>query len=179
MDILKGGMMSILMSLRNLSSVRAFNVILKLLWFVCIYGAVDFIIRTPRRFGLLHEKPPVNLEWVLSSFMTNLLGLLIYFWILYHLERLMRKIRKGNPFDPLNPVLIREVAYGVIAMAIVLAAYYCLNNIFRIRTHFSWLALRSEITQLLWLALIAAGILVIAKVFEMGVKLQQDQNLTI
>jgi hypothetical protein len=116
----------------------------------------------------------------------QLLWAAVFLWVLYQLRSLMRTVRQGHPFDPLNPKRIRRIACVIIASG----PLYDLAQ---------WLQLAGTFTQAIAVvkqALPAASvgyhvriswapvvigliILAIAHAFDAGVRLQDDHDLTV
>jgi len=110
----------------------------------------------------------------------------VFLWMLHQLRGLMRAVRRGRPFDPLNPKRIRRIACVIIASG----PLYDLAQ---------WLQLAGTFTQAIAVvkqALPAASvgyhvrvswapvvigliILAIAHAFDAGVRLQDDHDLTV
>lgn len=110
----------------------------------------------------------------------------VFLWVLHQLRGLMRTVRQGHPFDPLNPKRIRRIACVIIASG----PLYDLAQ---------WLQLAGTFTQAIAVvkqALPAASvgyhvrvswgpvvigliILAIAHAFDAGVRLQDDHDLTV
>jgi membrane protease YdiL (CAAX protease family) len=104
------------------------------------------------------------------------IGILI--WLLAGIYRLIKSITTGEPFGPSNPRRVRKVAYGVLALASVTFLEQSLQFIMR-----PYVPLKSLFYHLMgvpmWAAFFGLALLVIARVFEEGLRLKQDENLTI
>jgi len=104
------------------------------------------------------------------------IGILI--WLLAGIYRLIKSITTGEPFGPSNPRRVRKVAYGVLALASVTFLEQSLQFIMR-----PYVPLKSLFYHLMgvpmWAACFGLALLVIARVFEEGLRLKQDENLTI
>ena len=102
----------------------------------------------------------------------------VYFFIAYCIFRLISLISRGEPFSPASPRHIRRIGRAVLALAVI-------NGIVNAISEFtSPTALVSEaVVRILYSSLstllLGFGFLVIARVIEAGVRLQQDQNLTV
>ena len=106
--------------------------------------------------------------------------------LLYQLRALMRAVKAGHPFDPLNPQRIRRIAYVIIAVGPVkdILAFLQIASSFN--------AVHDAVTRALpgasvgyhvrfsWEpVVIGLIILAIAHAFDAGVRLQDDQDLTV
>ncbi len=136
-------------------------------------------------FSILHDLPKRvrGAEWSFFGQIANSIGTwltaFIYLLVLYQLYRLLLKVVKGDPFNPDNPRRIRRVAYGAFAIA----AANMIHEVVWILGPFTnmslWEVLFWAVYRTAQMALFGLGILIIAKVLETGVRLQQEQNLTI
>ena len=99
------------------------------------------------------------------------------FWVLFHLQKIMLTITRGEAFDSRNPGWIRKVAYGAFVFAI-----------FHLASDFYWSGLPSLKFRSLYglikgegfrMALFGLSILIIGKAFENGLMIRKDQELTI
>jgi hypothetical protein len=106
----------------------------------------------------------------------------IYFFIAYGIFKLISLISRGEPFSPASPRYIRRIGYAVLCLAAVNAV---VNGFSAFPLAYPppagflskavvWMLLSGLSTLLL-----GFGFLVIARVIEVGVRLQQDQNLTV
>lgn len=103
-----------------------------------------------------------------------------YLMIVFHLRRFLQTVREGNPFVPENPKRLRLIGWLVTLGAPVMGL---LTHIYgRVFVHFVKIpGATLEVTKDIYPFVIIPGliILVIAHVFEIGVKIQEEQNLTI
>jgi hypothetical protein len=130
---------------------------------------------------------PMNLHpefgiksWTASIFfyLTSIVVSVIFLWIVWYLRKLIRTIKEGNPFLPENPGRIRKIAYAILVWApFELMTYGSMYRAFTIQSHIpgGFIQLRPSL-EMIFLGLV---ILVIAEVFKQGVKLQQEQDLTV
>ena len=118
--------------------------------------------------------PWVNLSLWLDALLTALLSLLI----LFQLYRLVQMVAKGDPFSPENPRRVRCVAYAVLAISVSNIAFRTLNHYYLHRGAEWWMGMNVLIKGA-ERAFFILGLLIIAKLLETGVRLQQDQNLTV
>ena len=102
----------------------------------------------------------------------------IYFFIAYCIFKLIALVSRGEPFSPESPRHIRRIAYSVFGLgllgAISAAILELIQNgvrVFEAIIHVLYGGLST--------VLLGFGFLVIAKVLEVGVRLQQDQDLTV
>ena len=124
--------------------------------------------------------PPDNPVW--HRFTIIILPLLMagFLYGAYQMRRFFRTVKDGVPFHPDNPKRIRRIGYVVMAWGPAQGFFFLLQG---------WLTLREvqvpaddlTIPGNIMPGLIFVGlvIVVIAQIFDMGVKLQQEQNLTV
>jgi hypothetical protein len=101
----------------------------------------------------------------------------IYFFIVYFIFKLIGLISLGETFSSANPRYIRRIGYAVFCLAASNAVVNAING-------FSRAGIFSDkVIMILYdglgTLLLGFGLLVIARVFETAVRLQQDQNLTV
>jgi len=104
----------------------------------------------------------------------------VYFFIGYYIFRLLDLAISGESFNPATPRHVRRIAYAVFILALINAVANALSSEL---TVFSWASFLGTALRLLYggltKLLLGFGFLVIARVIEAGVRLQQDQNLTV
>ena len=160
------------------SVIRAFSLLVNLFWIVAILGACLAAILTPfRLISMLKDKVPIIIA---SAYFHSLLVSAAYLWIIYFLRKLMLAVKENTPFDPMNPGRIRKMAYGVFALVPV----DIFNKIWWMEEFYPPTFATKDFVDILWgslfkLTFLGLGILVIAKVFELGVVLKDEQKLTI
>ena len=169
--------MTIERPLNQLSAVRAFLLFINMLLIVAIIGACLSAILAPVGLAGVFREDKASLITV-SIFFCSLLTSAAYLWIIYFLRKLMLTVQANNPFDLMNPGRIRKIAYAV--FAIVPIDLYTKLFIKGFQKTFDTV----NFVDLLWGSLfkmifLGFGLLVIAKVFELGVELQRDQKMTI
>jgi len=169
-------------SLRNRSSVRVFKVLLIVVGLTYAVGFGLSLFSFPQIWGpLFHPERLSMLITNLSLFLNSVLTCLLYLLIIYQLFRLLGLINKGDPFNQESPKRIRRIAYYTFGMAAINAV---LDSVRTIATHgfpfpSFWPSLTNFLVRGTQTALFGIGILIIAFVLEVGVQLQQDQNLTV
>lgn len=153
--------------------VRIFIVLIFILSAFCCYVIGASLLQ------LLHN-PFENLSpWVnLSLWLDALLTALISLVILFQLFRLVQMVAKGDPFSPENPRRIRCVAYAVLAISVSNIAFRTLNHHYLHYGSEWWMGMNVLIKGA-ERAFFILGLLIVAKLLETGVRLQQDQNLTV
>jgi|GEM_PF-2414446 len=154
--------------------VRVFTVLIFLLGAFCCYVVVTSVYR------LFHNpwgnlSPWVNLSMWLNAMLTALFSLVV----LYQLFRLVQMIVKGDPFNPANPRRIRAVAYAVLAISVSNIVLRTLYNYFLHQSHADWWMAMNVLIKGTEMVFIILGLFIIAKLLDTGVRIQQDQNLTI
>jgi hypothetical protein len=158
------------------SVIRAISLLVNLFWIVAILGVCLTAILIPfRLIRVFTEKVPI---YFVSAYFFSLFSSVVYLWIIYFLRKLMLTVKESNPFDQMNPGRIRRIAYGVFALV-------PLDIFAKIWTQgFQPTFSTTDLGDILWgslfkLTFLGFGILVIAKVFELGVVLKDEQKLTI
>ncbi|MBE3118171.1 MAG: DUF2975 domain-containing protein [Candidatus Atribacteria bacterium] len=111
-------------------------------------------------------------------FLDKVLTGAIYFFIAYWIFRLISLISRGEPFSPASPRLIRRIGCAVLGLAVINAIVNAISEFTSPGVHASEAILRILYSGLTTV-LLGFGFLIIARVFEAGVRLQQDQNLTV
>ena len=111
-----------------------------------------------------------RISWLLVN------GIII--WLLANIFRLIKAISKGEPFGPWNPRRVRKIAFAALALGSVVFLEKSLQYLF-----VPFVLRKSFLYDLMgvpmWAAFVGLTLLVIARVFEEGFKLRQDENLTI
>jgi hypothetical protein len=145
-----------------------------------LVGHDDVIValdrNAPLSFGTVRGLlAPLGLMWAAVGF-----------WTLFQLRALLKSVRRGQPFDPMNPVRIRRIGVFVIAAGVL-------------RQLLEWVQVAAALGSVQALVArdlpgaragyhvsfdldaVAFGlvILAIAEVFKVGVRLQGDQDLTV
>ncbi len=118
--------------------------------------------------------PWINLSLWLDSIFTGL----IFFVILYQLFCLVKMIANGDPFNQENPRRIRIVAYGVFGISISNLVFTGLRS-FLTPWESDWALVKTILFRGAERVFFILGLLIIAKLLDTGVRLQQDQNLTV
>lgn len=164
------------------SSIKALNAFVSIIW---IFGIITLIAVGVMIPIMLLASPPSKENWILFAgglYLSSLILEGISLWIINHLKNLVETVEQGSPFDKKNPGRIRCIAYGVFAWVPVKIFYKLMHegyfgsinngNIMDLL----WRPLFNDFTTAIFIGIV---ILVIARVFEIGVRLQQDQSLTI
>jgi len=101
-------------------------------------------------------------------------------WVIDQLRAVLRTLRAGQPFAPANAARIRWIGFAVIGGELARAAIVWRANSYVV-SHFSAEGLRFDARPDLSMATLVSGliILVIAEVFRVGTRLDEDQSLTI
>jgi hypothetical protein len=108
----------------------------------------------------------------------------IFLWTCQQLRQLLRAVKRGHPFDPLNPKRICRIAWVVIAIGPVRDARQFIAAVSAIQSGAIRQALPGASVgyalRFSWeTVVIGLVMLAIAYAFEAGVRLQNDQDLTI
>ena len=109
-----------------------------------------------------------------------ILGIGVLLWLTTQLQRVLRTVRDGKPFAPSNATRVRRIAWVLIIGEFVRATIVYLENSYAV-THFTAEGLRFTARPDLSIAAIVEGliILVIAEVFRVGTRLDEEQSLTV
>lgn len=129
--------------------------------------------------GLLTFPPPSGafVAIVAGGVMAMLLAVL---WVLGQLRAVFRSLRAGQPFTAANARRVRSIGVAVIAGALAQTLLSFFNHHF-VSRHFAAPGLRFDVAPEINLAAVLAGlvILVIAEVFRLGARLEEEQSLTV
>ena len=109
-----------------------------------------------------------------------ILAIGVLLWLATELKRVLRKVRDGKPFAPSNATRVRRIGWVVVVGEFVRAAIVYLENSYA-ATHFTAEGLRFTARADFSMFAILEGliILVIAEVFRVGTRLDEDQPLTV
>jgi hypothetical protein len=142
---------------------------------VFISGAVSFVILVLPPFAL----KPCPAFWVeVKAFLDRVLTGPLYFFIAYSIFKLIALISRGEPFSPASPRHILRIGYTMFGLALLHAAAAAISEHTSPAVCYPDSIIRGLYSGLSTL-LLGFGFLVIAKVLEVGVRLQQDQDLTV
>jgi len=177
--------------------VKIFSSILNIIWLCGLFFAGISVVILPvglsggflrgglfnlsARWSFISEKGPLLLGGI---YLASLFIWVLFLLIVFHLRLLMASVIEGKPFSQKNPMMIRKIAYAVLAWAVADGLFNYLKGVLIVRTAYYpgvGLDLISELIFKIFLEFIflGLGILVIAHTFDMGVRLQKDQDLTI
>jgi hypothetical protein len=136
-------------------------------------------IRDAHGSGTLRFPPPSGIVFTTTALLVALC-LAIGLWVLAQLRAVFRTLRDGRPFVAVNAMRIRWIGYAVILWEVVQSLVLFSGNAYA-RTHFAADALRFDAWPRIDVFAIIHGliILVIAEVFRVGARLDEDQSLTI
>lgn len=108
----------------------------------------------------------------------HLFNCIFFMWITYHLRHIAHAVAGGNPFIAATPQRIRLVAYGIFAWgpfaALLNIALGALDTTMKVEGAGSYSFSISSGPLLFGLVVLA-----LAHIFELGVKLQTEQDLTV
>lgn len=165
-------------ALLQASSVRALSAFVSILWIVGIAAffmnavlVLISVLRSPLSEGK-------GLLYAAGIGLASLLTVGVFLWIIHHLRKLVRTVEQGHPFDNENPGSIRRIAYGVFLwVPLRIFSKIMLEGISEVTQGGAFIDLL--VRDFMIPVFLGTVILVIAKVFETGVRLRQDQSLTI
>ncbi|MCX6568082.1 MAG: DUF2975 domain-containing protein [Candidatus Aminicenantes bacterium] len=101
-----------------------------------------------------------------------------FFFIGFSIFKLINLISRGEPFSPASPRHIRRIACAVFFLAAINVVVNVIS-VFKWPEDFLTKSAVWAICSTLSMLLLGLGFLVIARVLEVGVRIQQDQNLTV
>jgi cytochrome b561 len=104
------------------------------------------------------------------------IGILV--WLLVHIYRLIRSISKNEPFAVENPRRVKRIAYGVLFLALVGLLSTVLDYLLVPAAQLK-LLLYNLMGVPMWAAFLGLAFLVIARVFEEGLRLNETEKFTI
>ena len=157
--------------LENLTLARIVYAILILVWLIVLYTFGGDFIRLPRVLpGIIASKSALMIRGFLFQYVAEI----ILVWMLIPIHLIIRSVVRGEAFHPRNPKRLRKVAYGIFLFAVTLPA-----SIFFSAGQFRWNLLIDLLGLALFIVFFGAVVLMIAEVLSKGVKLQEDQKLTI
>ena len=159
--------------------VKALRIVLFTL--LVLYGmiVVSCLVFMARFFPSLANLPSgLTFLGTISFLFDRVLPGVIYFFIAYSIFKLISLISRGEPFSPASPRYIRRIGYAVLCLAVINAVVNAISA-FTPLVNFGSKAFIWSLLSGLSTLLVGFGFLVIAKVLEVGVSLQQDQNLTV
>lgn len=153
-------------------------VLIALLVFYAVASVGSALVLTRFAPSLLRLPSGTPYLGLISVICDRVLPGVIYIFIAYNVSKLIGCISRGEPFSPVSPRRIRRIAYGVFglgaASAVVDAVSVFTPPVDLLSKAFAWALGRG-----LSASFLGFGFLVIARVIEAGVRLQQDQNLTV
>jgi hypothetical protein len=136
-------------------------------------------IRDAHGSGTLRFPPPSGI-FLSTTALLVALYLAIGLWVLVQLRAVFRTLRDGRPFVAANAMRIRWIGSAVIVGEVVQSLVGFGGNAYA-KAHFAADALRFDAWPSIDVFAIIHGliILVIAEVFRVGARLDEDQSLTI
>lgn len=161
------------------TEVRALGIVLITL--LVLYGLVSVVslVFLVRVFPSLVHQPHGAPFWgSIRVIFDRVLPGAVYFFIAYCVFRLISLISRSEPFSPASPRYIRRIGYAVLGLGFI-------NATVNVISEFTWpgVLVSEAVVRILYRGLstllLGFGFLVIARVIEVGVRLQQDQNLTV
>lgn len=160
----------------EVKALRIALIILLFLYGLVSAGALIFLVRVFPAF-VARTSEALTLSYIRVSFEKVLIGL-VYFFIAYCIFKLISLISHGDPFNPASPKIIRRIGGAVLGLAGINAVVQAFTEFTAPNVYVPEIIIRILYHGLSTL-LLGFGFLVIAKVIEIGVRLQQDQNLTV
>ena len=101
-------------------------------------------------------------------------------WIVFQLRQFLRSVRKGTPFNRENPRILRRIGYAVaVAGPVVGILNYIYGKVLVHFVDFPGATVDVPMNVYPFVMFLGLVIVVIAQVFDYGVKLQTEQDLTV
>jgi hypothetical protein len=124
---------------------------------------------------------PVDNNWqnILVLLAASLIICSVFIIITYQLKLLFSSLSKNQPFEALNVVRIRNTGIGLIVLSLLLFFSNIIVNQF-LQSHFTW-DKEIALTYQFNISYLVAGIIliIVAEIFNEGVTLKEETNLTI
>jgi len=169
--------------LKTLSSAKEIRFFYVVFYIICLANFAYYLrgfFFLPGAVKLIFGNDPVEARPVLISRIGWFLVIGILIWLLVHIYQLIKSISRGEPFASGNPRRVRKIAHGALALATV---EFLSESLRYFLGHWHWSTLKGFLFNLMgvpmWCTFFALVLLVIARVFEEGLRLKQDENLTI
>ena len=160
------------------AEVKALRIVL--IAMLILYGTVSVrwaFVMAGRAPSLIKRLSGPLILAIINTLCAFVLPGVIYFFIAYYIFKLIGLISRGETFSSASPRYIRRIGYAVFCLA---ANNAVVNTIvdFNSAGFFS-----DKVVMVLYdglgTLLLGFGLLVIARVLETAVRLQQDQDLTV
>lgn len=161
------------------AEVKALRIVLITLLFLygaVFIGSISFLASVFPSF--VHRISEAAFWAEIRVFLDKILTGPIYFFIGYNIFKLIALVSRGEPFSPESPRHIRRIAYSVFGLGLISVITTSILELTQLGVRVSNAMVR-VLYGGLGTAVLGFGILVIARVLEVGVRLQQDQNLTV
>jgi hypothetical protein len=101
-------------------------------------------------------------------------------WVITQLRRFIGTVKRGTPFTPENPRTLRRIGYAVFAAGPVVGLLsYIYGSAYQHLVDFPDAVVKVPFDAHPFVMFLGLVILVIAQVFDYGVKLQAEQDLTV
>ena len=124
---------------------------------------------------------PVDNNWqnILLLLAASIAICTVFIIITYQLKLLFLSLSNNQPFDALNVVRIRKTGIGLLALSLLLFFSNIIINQF-LQSHFIW-DKGISLTYTFNISYLIAGIIliIVAEIFNEGVTLKEETNLTI
>jgi Protein of unknown function (DUF2975) len=157
--------------------IRIFNIAF---WLVALANLAYYghsLVRMPGVVKMVTGPDPFA-AYIISARLSWFLVIGILIWLLTHIYQLIRSISKKGPFDAGNPRRVRKVAYGALMLALVVLLSEISNYLLMPAATLKML-LYNLMGVPMWAATFGLALLVVARVFEEGLRLKENENLTI
>jgi len=158
------------------SYVRAFSLMVDIIWIFAVSGLVLALVMG---FVIIAKSAGDKSALIQTGIsLSGFLNSIVFVLIIFNLRKILRSIKAKSSFERTNIQRIKKVAYAVfVLIPIDILAKILIQG-------FDSIFSSAGLIDLVWdgflkLLVIGLGILVIAKVFESGLELQKEKNLTI
>jgi hypothetical protein len=142
-------------------------------------GIEDARLQKVTGHGVLRFRPPGRMFLAITALVLAV-SLAFVLWVLGQLRAVFRTLRAGTPFVPDNVTRIRRIGYALILGELARAVITFIGN-YQVVTHFSADFVRFTLWPDFSFTTIIHGliIVVLAEVFRVGVRLDEEQSLTV
>ncbi len=158
------------------SYLRVFSLLVDIIWVFAVVGLVVYLIMCFVMIARSGGDKNFMVQTGIS--LSGFLNSIIFVLIIFYLRKILRSIKAKSPFEVANVQYIKNIAYAVFVLIPINIIGKILIQGFE-STFSSAGFIDLVLDGFFKLLIIGLGILVIGKVFESGLELQKEKNLTI
>ncbi len=142
------------------------------------YAARPYLVGMEGLASIRVQGEPVLLA--AGQLLWGLMMLIGFMWAAYQLRKVMQSVKQGDPFNAANPGRIRIIGYVVLAWSPIEALWsHIAFRLHAVELEFPGATVDLSNSYHSDLVLLGLVVLVLAQVFAVGVRLHQEQALTI